>query len=85
MRYGRNLGCMYGAPHNMRYLADTKMAKWEKCIFCGRIFRWTKGLKGRVDNAEYLKAHVRQFAQRNGATRMIYHKLYRLNEMTIKI
>ena len=85
MIYGRNLGCMYGAPHNMRYLANTKTAKWEKCVICGRIFRWTKGARGRVENVEYLKAHVRNFAQKGGATRMIYHKIYRPKEMAIII
>ena len=85
MQYGRDLGCMYGAPHNMRYLANTKTAKWEKCVLCGRTFRWTKGARGRVDNAEYLKAHLRQFAQRSGATRRIFHQLYRRDQMAIVI
>lgn len=85
MIYGRDLGCLFGQPHNMRYLANDKNAKWEKCIICGRTFRWTKGARGRVDNPEYLKAHVRQFAQRWGATKMIYNKLYKPKEMTIVI
>ena len=83
VRYGRDLGCLYGAPHNMRWLADTKVAKWEKCVICGRRFRWTKGPRGRVDNAEYLKAHIRQFAQRGGATKRVYHQIYRPEEIAI--
>mgnify|MGYP001573560490 CR=1 FL=1 len=76
---------MYGAPHNMMHLSDTKVAKWERCLICGRKFRWTKGPRGRVNNVEYLKTHVRQFAQKGGATRRIYHKLYRPEGMAIII
>lgn len=85
MIYGRDLGCLYGQPHNMRFIHNGKTAKWESCVICGRKFRWTKGSKGRIDNVEYLKAHVRQFAQRGGATKMIYNKLYKPKEMTIVI
>jgi hypothetical protein len=55
------------------------------CKICNKRFRWKKGYKGRVASQEYLKAHVRNFAQRGGATKRIYNKVYNPSKMIIKI
>lgn len=86
MRYTGDLGCRYrGIPHDLRIVAETPHAKWEVCQICNRKFRWNKGYKARVQNAEYLKAHVRNFAQRWGATKAVYHRIYKPETCTITI
>lgn len=77
MRYGHDLGCRHGQPHDLEITHETKTVKWEVCKICNKKFRWNKGYKGRVKNTEYLKAHVRNFAQRGGATKRVYHKVYK--------
>ena len=77
MRYGYDLGCRFGQPHDIKILHENPQVKWEMCEICGKRFRWNKGFRGRVVNAEYLKVHVRNFAQKNGATKRVYHKVYK--------
>lgn len=77
MRYGHDLGCRFGHPHDLKIIHETPQVKWEVCLICNRKFRWNKGHKGRVKNVEYLKSHVRNFCQRFGATKRIYHKIYK--------
>ena len=76
MRYGRELGCKFGQPHDLVMIHETIQVKHEQCKICSKRFRWNKGYKMRIENAEYLKAHVRNFAQRTGPTKRVYHKLY---------
>lgn len=84
MRYTDDLGCRYrGIPHDMRIVHENPHAKYEVCQICNRKFRWVKGYKGRVNNVEYLKAHVRNYAQKFGATKRIYYKLYRSDKTII--
>lgn len=86
MRYTGDLGCRYrNIPHNMMLLKDTRSAKFEKCIICQKRFRWGKGPKGRVDNVEYLKAHIRQYAQKFGATKAVYNRIYKPSKCKILI
>jgi len=86
MRYGRDLGCRFsGQPHNIVVIHENKFATWEKCTICGKRFKWNKGYKGRIKNEEYLKAHVREFAQNRGATKRVYNKLYNIERTIIKI
>ena len=86
MIYTADLGCRYrNIPHDLEILHETKTTKWERCLLCNKKFRWTKGHKGRVDNQEYLKAHIRNFAQRFGATKRIYHKIYQPEKCKIII
>ena len=78
MKYTDDLGCRFwGIPHNIRVIKDTKEAKWELCMICSKKWRWNKGYKGRIENKEYLKVHVRNFAQKFGATKRIYNKIYK--------
>ena len=83
--YGKNLGCVYGKPHDLEILHENKMVKWELCHICNKKFRWNKTRKGRVQNTEYLKAHVRNFAQKGGATKRVYNKVYKPESTKIRI
>lgn len=85
MKYGRDLGCKYGQPHDLRIVFENKRIKCEVCSICNKKFRWPKKFKGRVDNVEYLKAHVRNFAQRFGSTKRIYYKVYKKEKTKIII
>jgi len=79
------LGCKFGQAHDMKILYENSSVKWEICMLCGKRFRWNKGYKGRIDNEEYLKAHVRNFAQRSGPTKRIYNKIYQPEKCVIHI
>ena len=85
VRYGTRFGCRWGMPHEMKRLGENPAQIWEKCVICGKTFHWNKGHKGRVENPEYLKAHVRQFAQRIGSTKRVFYKLYEPEKTIIKI
>ena len=85
MRYGRDLGCRFGQPHDMRVLHENPHVKWEVCQICGMRKRYNKGYKGRINNNEYLKDHVRNFAQKWGATKRIYNKIYQPEQTIIRI
>lgn len=86
MRYTGDLGCKYrGIPHDMSIVFENQRVKCETCKICTRRFRWYKGFRGRVNNVEYLRAHVRNFAQRWGATKRIYHKTYYPEKCTINV
>ena len=85
MRY-TDLGCKYrGIPHDLRIIHQDQRVKVEVCAICNKKFRWNKGYRGRVDNAEYLKAHVRAYCQRGGPTKRIYHRVYKPELCVIKI
>ena len=47
----------------------------EICKECGRKIIYNKR-DGRIDNAKYLKDHIRQFAQPFGRTRKVFEELY---------
>ena len=85
MRYGLRLGCRWGQPHDVHTIKDTAKAKWEKCHICSQTFHWNKGFKGRINNVEYLKVHLRQFAQPGGATKMPYNRIYDPQKCIIKL
>lgn len=85
MRYGYDLGCRFGQPHDLRIIHQNPQAKWEVCSICNKKFKWNMGYKGRVDNQKYLEAHVRNFAQRGGATKRVYMKVYKPEKAIIHI
>ena len=86
MRYEQNLGCRYrGIPHDLRIIKQNDRTKREICVICQKRFKFNKGYKGRTDNVKYLTAHVRNFAQRGGATKRIYHRIYKPESLTIVI
>ena len=83
--YGTRFGCRFGHPHNLIKIGENPQQIWEKCTICNKTFHWNKGYKGRVNNAEYLKAHIRQFAQSFGATKRSYMKIYEPDKTIINI
>ncbi len=86
MRYGYDLGCRYkGIPHDLHIIHQNDYVKWERCIICQKKFRFNKGYKGRIDNNFYLKTHVRNFAQKGGATKRIYNRIYNPEKTIIVI
>lgn len=85
MRYD-DFGCRYrGIPHDLKILWENPQKKGEVCEICNKKFRWNKGYKARVQNAAYLKAHVRNFCQKWGATKAVYHRIYKPEKCIIKI
>ena len=83
--YGTRFGCRFGQPHDMVRLGENPQQIWERCRLCGKTRRWNKGYKGRIKNAEYVVDHVRQFAQRIGATKRVFMKLYEKDKTIIKL
>ena len=80
----RDLGCRYrGVPHDLRIIHQNKLATYERCRICQKSFVWNKGYKGRLNNTEYLKAHVRNYCQKFGATRSIYMRTYKKDKCKI--
>jgi len=59
----------------MKILDNGIYVKYEVCRICNKKFRWKKGYKGRIDNVAYLKAHVRNYAQKFGATKRVYYRV----------
>lgn len=80
-----DFGCRFGEPHDMRRVHEGKQVIVERCARCMKTFRWGKGFKGRIANAEYLRAHIRAFAQRFGATKRIFNKLYEPQKAVIHL
>lgn len=66
-------------------LLDFKNCKWEVCAICGDKVKWKKDTKGRVDNTEYLKAHLRNFCQPWGRTRKDFIRIYHPQMSKIKL
>lgn len=85
MKYPKRLGCKYGMPHDLKILGENQKIKAEICMKCGKKFKWNKSKMGRVDNEEYLKAHVRNFAQKFGRTKRVYYKVYKPEKTIIKL
>lgn len=81
----KRYGCKFGQPHDLMQVRDTPRYKHEVCRRCNKKFRWNKGKRGRIQNAAYLKAHVRNFAQPGGATKREFMKLYRQEQCIIKL
>ena len=52
----------------------------EVCQFCGKkVGYWKEKGTGRIDNAKYLRDHVRHFCQPFGPTRKIFEEIYGRN------
>lgn len=86
VRYTGDLGCRYrGVPHDLRIIHQNDHVKVERCAICNKSYRFHKGFRGRTDNVKYLKAHVRNFAQKFGATKAVYHRVYKPELSIIRI
>ena len=84
-RYGIRLGCRFGQPHDFETIQETSKFKVERCNICGQRKKWNKGYKGRIDNKNYLKDHVRTFAQKTGPTKRVFLKLHEPEKTVIKL
>lgn len=78
-------GCKWGLPHDLVQVADMPRYKVERCRICTRRFYWLKGYKKRIHNAEYLKAHARNYAQKGGRTNQLFMRLYEPEKCIIRI
>ncbi len=86
MRYTSDLGCRYrNVPHDITIVSENPRVKLEVCMICNKRFRWNKGYKGRTENNEYLKVHVRNFAQKHGPTKRIYNRIYNPESFIISV
>lgn len=64
--------CKY---HNFTSIHSDKNVQVERCKQCGYQKKYNK-VEGRVNNVEYLKDHVRDFAQPTGPTAHIFKQFY---------
>lgn len=62
--------------HDYVIVKETKDGIMEVCRECKKRNFIRKGQKGRIDNKQYLKDHVRDTAQPTGATSKIFNKYY---------
>ena len=86
MRYTVNLGCKYrGVPHDIKIVHENPHRKIEVCVICNKKFNFNKVYKSRIDNKEYLKIHIRSFAQPRGPTRAVYMRTYKPEKCVIKL
>lgn len=85
VKYGTRFGCRFGQPHDFVTLKDSITYKVEKCRICGVRKKYNKGYKSRIDNLQYLKDHVRNYAQPNGSTKRVYNKIYQPSKCKIVI
>ena len=85
VRYGVRFGCRFGQPHDFAQVRDTPSFKVERCRICRLRKKYNKDAKGRTDNPEYLRDHVRQFCQETGSTRGVFAKLYRKEKTIIHL
>jgi hypothetical protein len=85
MRYGLRLGCRFGQAHEFETVKETSQFKVERCKICGIRKKYNIGYKSRSNNIEYLKDHVRNFAQKGGATNRVFLKIYEPEKIIIYI
>jgi len=83
IKYGTRFGCRFGQPHDFTTIKDTKTFKVERCKICNIRKKYNKGYRMRVDNKEYLKDHVRNYAQPTGSTKRVYNKIYQPSKCKI--
>ena len=85
IRYGMRFGCRFGQPHDPVLVKETKTFKVERCKICGVRRHWVKGYKERISNVDYLRFHVRSFAQPHGSTKRVFEKTYHPEKTVIHI
>lgn len=85
VKYGTRFGCRWGMPHDFITVKDTKTFKIERCKLCGIRKKYNKGYHMRINNVEYLKDHVRNYAQESGSTKRVFAKLYKPSKCVITI
>jgi len=81
----KNYGCKSGLPHDPEVIHDFTDIQIELCTICGKKFRYNKAAGEVVDNKQYLKDHIRAFAQPNGATHELFMRLYHPEKVKITL
>lgn len=61
--------------HNFTTIHSDSSVQVEVCKQCGYKKKYNK-VQGRVNNTEYLRDHVRDFAQPTGSTAEIFERFY---------
>ena len=85
-RYTSDLGCRYrNIPHDIKLVHENPHRKIEVCVICNKKFNFNIGYKNRINNQEYLKVHARNFAQKFGATKRVYNRVYKPENCVIKL
>jgi hypothetical protein len=69
-------GCKGDMPHKFEVYAEDERVIAEQCNRCGMKKTYNKAEKGRVETKEYVKDHIRDFAQPNGRTGKLFEQLY---------
>lgn len=72
----KNYGCPRSIAHDIETIFQDSTVIEECCKLCGKEFKWNKDYQGRVNNADYLEAHVRDFCQPYGKTAQLFYLLY---------
>lgn len=62
--------------HDWKIVGENGESIVEVCVECKERKVYRKDSKGRVDNREYLKEHVRDTAQPTGVTSKIFNRFY---------
>ena len=60
---------------NFETTLDNAEVQKEACINCGKIVMYNK-VRGRVDNAKYLRDHIRTTVQPYGRTGKLFRQIY---------
>jgi hypothetical protein len=68
--------CKDNQPHSYQLLFDGLDIQVEQCDICNKKIRFNKDKRGRVDNKQYLEAHIRELCQPHGRTAKIYYRIY---------
>lgn len=63
--------------HAYETIVETTTGIIEVCKECKHRRVTKKDKKGRIDNEEYRKAHIRDFAQPTGPTKQIFDRYYK--------
>lgn len=76
MIIGDEVKCRKGVYHDYVLSRDLADALIEICRLCGKKTIYNKGPKGRIDNARYLKEHLRDTVQPWGKTKKLFFQIY---------
>lgn len=68
--------CKGKQPHEYEPFAEAASFLAEICVLCGDKQVWDKDDRGRVANKDYLRYHIREFAQATGPTSQVFEMLY---------
>jgi hypothetical protein len=71
-----HIGKVMNHDHDYKIIRENTDGIVEVCTICKKKLLTRKGCKGRINNREYLKEHVKDTAQLYGPTHKIFIKHY---------